>query len=404
MALKFPRTRTLCIVLAGLALAVVSAEHAIAMSTRVLNPTVALRIDSDEPVALAREAALQLGVLQQAKKAIPRSLGEQARRSLTGLALNPAALRVLAIATQPSGAQAADPRLVALSDRISRRDLGTQVLRIKEGAVRKDITIVRDAYDKALTANEESWQLMFPPLAELMKSSEGREQFAYFIARGAPWLSPFFRTTLDTTKTPEPYFDLLIARRGLSNLSGSRAIQDVLINSLVANGDWSMARLAFLYRGYGPPAALTSADLNKTTLGDGKSTLYWFFPRNPGLAAVPIGGRFLSVSAEPGYSGTVAQKILYLAPRRYDLATTLAEPGDSEPADLAWSVQCLSDETKDHIDLPVERSASATRLMHTFTVPTTCNAVMLVLTAGAKPSARLGGSAAVQEIALRPRS
>lgn len=402
MTLPLPRARTFLIVIIGLVLAAFSAVHALTMSTRMLQPDVALKLDADEPVALIRVAARQVSAAEQAKRAPPPSVVRDARQSLERLAINPSALLMLAIAGKPADSSIADPRLIALSDRISRRDLATQIMRIREAAARQDLTLARDAYDKALTVNEGSWQLMFPPLSELMKSPQGREQIAHFIDRGAPWLSPFFRSSLDANNAPKPYFDLLIARGGLTKLSGARQIQDVLVNSLVAHGNWDMARKAFLFGKYGPPGALTSASLSKTTIGDGKNTLYWFFPSNAGLAATPVNARYLSVSAEPGYSGTVAQKVVYLRPGRYDLAIVLAEPDGGEALDLKWTVQCLPDAAKAKTELLVERSVAGSRISAAFTVPPSCNAVMLLLSATTRPSERLAGEAVIEDISLRP--
>jgi hypothetical protein len=405
MAQPVSRSRlgNLSIALLGVALALVSGWHALVMSTRVARPDLALSLNPNEPIALTRLAAGLLAQSERNKQPPSPKVSDYARRSLSAFALNPDALRLLAMSEGVEGAKI-DKRLLALSDRVSRRDLGTQMLRIREGAQSGDLQMVLDAYNKALTTKESSWEILFPPLTEILKVPEGRQEFSYFLDKNPPWLSPFFHFALNRIDNPQDYFDILIAGDRLRELDGNAGIQNVLVNSLAAHNRWDMARRAFLYQDRGSSRALISVGVGPETLGNGENTLYWFFPEATGRNAVPIGSRYLSVSAEPGHVGTVAQKILYLAPGTYQLATKMDQSGGQDRIGITWTVQCLSTRSGSASDLTLSRRASDDGLLDTFTVPGNCDALRLLLNASGAASGLTGSELVIEEIALQPVS
>ena len=159
---------TLAVVAGGAATALAAGVHAAAMATRQNRPQLAVALLGDEPAALNRLAALEMAERAAQGHPAPRARA-LARRSLMAQALNPAALRTLALTRGATLGKTIDYRLVHLSDAASRRDFGTQVLLIQEAAEKQDVAGVLRAYDTALRTSQSSQQILFPQLVKAME-------------------------------------------------------------------------------------------------------------------------------------------------------------------------------------------------------------------------------------------
>lgn len=387
--------------LIALPLAAASGWHALVMTNRAARPGVALALNSDDPIALARTAALAVAMAEQKKQPVAPEVSDLSRRSIRGLAPNPQALSALATATDPALSSDRAAKLVALADKVSRRDLFTQLLRIRLGLANGDLKQVLDAYNKALTAQEGSWSTLFPPLSQLLRVEEGRDAFVFFMRQNPPWLFSFFQFALNRTTTPQDYYDLLVRRNWLAKVENKGEIQNLLINSLVANGRWSEARATFTFGGKSSAEVLRSPRIDANTAEKGGNTLLWFFPEADGRSANVIGKKFLSVTAEPGRQGTVAQKILYLAPGQYTLSTRYDSAVPSADVETRWIIQCLTEPAGAADEIAVVRQSAASVTRDKFTIGPQCAATRLLLDARGKPSAPFGGEVVISDISLK---
>lgn len=388
------------VIIASLALAVVTSWHALVMSTRVLRPEVALRLDADEPVATVRSLAKEAAENLAAKKSLPADTFSKASISLRGLPLNPVALRFAAMSGPGKSVDNPDATLLALSDRISRRDFATQMLLVgvfqRQGSLKRAL----HAYDTALRSTRASWPLLFPPLAQLLLQPDAAPSFGVFFDRKSPWLSSFLTVSLNEADQPLAFFDLLIRERRLLQIDQRRNVQNVLVNQLVAKNRVSEARDAFLFDNAGSSVVLESPALNADTLRQNENTLYWFFPSNPGLYASPIASRYLSVAVEGARSGTVAQKMLYLQPGRYTLRTAIDRSEAETGLKLEWSVQCLRNGVADAGNIPLTASGDGVTLVKFF-MPSDCSAAKLLLTAGRAATATASNERVIESITLK---
>lgn len=385
----------------ALPLAAASGWHALVMTNRAARPAVALALDSSEPIALARTAALAVALADQKKQPVAREVSDLSRRSIRGFAPNPQALSALATASDPALSSDRAAKLVALADKVSQRDLFTQLLRIRLGLAKGDLEQVLDAYNKALTAQEGSWATLFPPLSQLLRVEEGRDAFVFFMRQNPPWLFSFFQFALNRTTTPQDYYDLLVRRNWLAKVENNGKIQNLLVNSLVANRRWREAGSAFAYGGKSSADVLFSPRIDANTAEKGGNTLLWFFPEADGRSANVIGKRFLSVTAEPGRRGTVAQKILYLAPGRYTLSTRYDGDAPSPDVETRWIMQCLTEPEGATNELAVVRQNAGSVRRDTFTIGPQCAATRLLLDARGNPSAPFGGEVVISDISLK---
>lgn len=391
--------RLIIVIVASLALAVVTSWHALVMSTRALRPEVALRLDADEPVATVRSLASEAGASLAAKKGLPADTFRKARMSLQGSPLNPVALRFAAMSSPGKSVENPDAALLVLSDRVSRRDFATQMLLVGVFQRQGSLPKVLHAYDTALRSTRASWPLLFPPLAQLLLQPNAAPSFGVFFDRKSPWLSSFLTVSLNEAEQPLAFFDLLIRQRRLLQLDQRRNVQNVLVNQLVARNRVSEARDAFLFDKAGSSGVLTSPALNAETLRQNENTLYWFFPNNPGLYASPVANRYLSVSVESGRSGTVAQKMLYLQPGRYALRTAVDRSEAETGLRMEWNLQCLRNGVADVSTIPLTSSGDGIALVR-FSMPSDCSAARLLLTAGRAPTATASNERVIESIAL----
>ena len=387
------------IVLSSIVLATLVSWHALVMSSRALRPEFALRLDATDPVAIARVMSNKAALSIAQGKALPSDTSKQASSSLRGLALNPVALRMLAISKPPATVTSANASLLHLSDRVSRRDLGTQILLVGTSGRRGDIAGVLDAYDKALRTTRSSRPLLFPLLAKLMVIPEARTRFGRFFDQKSDWLPAFLTVSLNDTEAPDSYFDLLIRQKKLLQLPRPDEVRNVLVNQLVAKSSFTNARSAFMFGESGNQEALSSASITPETLRQ-DNTLYWFFPEASGRYAVPVANRFLTVSIDPGHSGTVAQKVLYLEPGRYLLRTVTDRSESDTGLRLQWIMQCLQDGSPAIGSILEGAQIVGTTSSEAFAAPDACAAIRLILTAERRSGNTLSDDRVIEQVSI----
>ena len=374
-----PKANTLVLAL-GIALALASAYHALVMSTRSARPQLTLSFAPTDPIALSRVGSATQAAAITKKQAVPAGIANSARIALQGLALNPEALRLLAAVDGPANVSAIDMDLVNLSGKISRRDIGTQGLIIAEAAAREDFATALKAYDRTLRTKEQSWEPLFPLLAQLFEIPDGRQHFDTIFEANPFWLVPFLKTALARTDDPRPYAEELIAKDQLKSLDRENEVQIVLINALVANFAFDELQSALTYADFADSSLLRTAAITPQTVSENApTTAHWFFVKNPSASAVPINSEMLSVSVQPGRSAIVAQKLLVLPPGTYRLSTKISNSQIANSAQLDWKVQCLISGTKARNLLDRDVVTQDAIIMVTFEVSEKCDAVMLLL-------------------------
>jgi hypothetical protein len=136
-------------------LAWLSFIHAVANITWQQNPDMALRFVPDHPLALSRKADELF-----AEKQDPATLAKveaMAKQSLRGGALNPVAIRLLGYVADVRGDQKKARELMLLSQKVSRRDFGTQLWLIEDAVARGDKKQALYHYDIAMRTTPSSW-------------------------------------------------------------------------------------------------------------------------------------------------------------------------------------------------------------------------------------------------------
>ena len=163
--------------------------HAVANITWQQNPDMALRFVPDHPLALSRKADELF-----AEKQDPATLAKveaMAKQSLRGGALNPVAIRLLGYVADVRGDQKKARELMLLSQKVSRRDFGTQLWLIEDAVARGDKKQALYHYDIALRTTPSSFPILLPTLVGALDDPEVRSGLAPYVKAAPGWLPSF---------------------------------------------------------------------------------------------------------------------------------------------------------------------------------------------------------------------
>jgi hypothetical protein len=176
-----------CLLLGGAVLSIVMLLSSLSAATEISNPNVSLGFNSNNAVAKAVRAD-QIFVANGGRRSNWVSLAQQ---SLRDEPLNPRAVRLLHSAQQLDKKKASANALLALADRITRRDVLTQILLIEANVEKDDIGATLKHYDTALTTSIEARDILFPILAEAMSDQSILTHLAKVFKNERPWRMGF---------------------------------------------------------------------------------------------------------------------------------------------------------------------------------------------------------------------
>ena len=329
----------LCAVGAILVAALAFADAAAAVTARADAGTTASLWPND-PRALTRQAeALIAGDPPRS----PARAAALARRSLALAALQPRALRIVGTATEIGGDERDASRQILLAERLSRRDLLTQLWGIEHAVSRGEVAAVLRHYDIALRTEPDSEQLLFPVLAGALGEPAIRRGFRPYLGRQPVWLQPFLEYAADRGSDPQG-LAMLLAAPARGTAARSDLISSKLLTRLLPGGDLAsaigFARSDPAYR----PGLERDATLGPATMGPSLRPLTWAPQEGNGVfARADTAAATLHVFADPGAAGEVLQRFLALAPGRYVLATSHRFASAGDGATASWRISCLRD-------------------------------------------------------------
>lgn len=371
---------TLAVMAVGAVVGAAAGVHAAAMATRQNRPQIAVALLASEPDALNRLAALDMAERSAQGRPAPRARA-LAQRSLRAQALNPAALRTLALTRRGAVlGKNVDYRLVHLSDRVSRRDFGTQALLIQEAAEKNQVAGVLRAYDTALRTKQSSQQVLFPQLVKAMELPGMVPLFAPFVRNRPDWLSPFLVYAVVTSEHPGLFARLLRNNGGAAGLDRAGEIETGLINRLISvERDYPEARRFYLSTKEAKPRVLSSPAIGVDSLEPASNGLLWQLFDQPGRGAEALALTAIAAYAEGGRAGPVARKVLYLDPGRYRLTGRYDDIQIAEGGGAAWNVSCLGKIDRVLSTAPVPGTRPSVTASFDFTIPGSCAATSLEL-------------------------
>jgi hypothetical protein len=278
----------------------------------------------------AAARALQLG-----DKTASAEAAALAREAVRQSPVSLPAARTLGTLAEAQGDNARAARLMAYADKLSRRDLLTEMWFIEDAVRRDDVAGALHRYDIALRTDRQAEGLLIPHLVQAATHDWMVPYLADLLRSDPEWGSDFADALIDAEIPAADKVRLTERLRGTRWFGAP--FRGEFIGSLVQNGQYALAaRVARKAPGYdqrlrrafdlpatpGPFNWKLAGDYQITTSFDGAGE-----------------GRSLSIEISPDFGGTAAKVVTMLPAGRYRLDSALA---GSLPAktSAAWTVAC----------------------------------------------------------------
>jgi hypothetical protein len=301
-----------------------------------------------------------------------------------------AAVATLGLDAQIRGDVAGARRLFGYAERLSRRDLRTQIWAIEDAVGRGDVAEALRHYDIALRTSRDASQLLFPIIGSAIVDPPVRAALVGTLAHQPAWASQFvgYAATQgpELQATARLFDDLRRAHVPVSD-SASAQLTDRMIGANLLEEAWSY------YTTFRPGADRRRAR-DPEFAGDAEtaSQFDWRVADNDGItASIQRDGRrgIFDFVAAPSTGGAPLQQMQMLPAGTYRLdwrASGMDQVGDARPY---WLLACRDGRELGRV-VPASRQASGV-FSGRLTVPADCPVQMLSFVV--RPSDAAAGTA-----------
>ena len=268
--------------------------------------------------------------------------------------LNSSALGKLAIA-RGLGRQPDWPGIAALSERVSRRDLNSELLLIDLAAQQDNMAPVLRHYDHVLSTYPAAKNRLFPLLARELAKPDLRAALVPMASR--PWLRDFVVNAVDYDVAPAYLMDFygdLAGKVPVAELqAGARRILMWLqANHLTASWGEYADRMPGI-----APHAFDQLGFTETTLDPRFAPMTWQFFQSDAVETEPNAEKLI-IRVAPENGGWAARRLTWLKPGTYAFGQSLAFIAGSPRAQLEWQVTCFDSQSPPLLQqvLPLENA------------------------------------------------
>lgn len=288
------------------------------------------------------------------------------------------------------------------AERLSRRDLRTQLWMIESAVGRNDIAGALRHYDIALRTSRIAADLLFPVLRSASTNPAIRTALSQTLATKPNWSEPFISQIAGLGDDPKAVAALFeeLTRAGGDVPARARAL---IITRLIDADQISLAWA--YYTTIRPGVAKTrSRDTRFAEQLTEPTPFDWRSSDEDGIAvAIQPNGKnsgLVDFSAPSGIGGLLLRQVQVLPPGRYVFeahGVGIEQPAESRPY---WALECVGGQEIGRASLPNSTDARGS-VRAIFEVPTSCPTQYLSL--NAQPSDAVGGTTGqVDHVSLRP--
>lgn len=386
LARRSPKEWALRLALAAVAavLGCYSVTFSIAQVVVASNPKLAYRLapyDGRITAALSTELA--------GEGAMPTDLTRAERLAKRALRQDPTA--VAALATLGLVADARDNKVVArryftYAQKLSRRDLRTQLWMIEDTVARGDLSGAVRQYDITLRVFPTMGNLLYPVLAAAIGEPLVRAEVVKTLAAKPLWGVDFINFIASKGPDPQSTATLLNALRRAGVFVPETA-QAEATNALVAAGRFDAA-----WSYYG--AVHSNADRHRsrdpkfTAATETPSQFDWVTINDGSGLTTNIQGGIFDFAAPASVGGPMLQQLQLLSPGRYRLRGHTAGIEQAASAQPYWTLRCQDGRELGRVEVP-NSSVGGGNFSGMFSVPAGCPVQTLLLTA--RPSDTVSG-------------
>lgn len=321
--------------------------HAVANITWQQNPDMALKFVPDHPLALSRKADELFAAKQD--KATLAKVEAMAKQSLRGGALNPVAIRLLGYVADVRGDRTKARELMLLSQRVSRRDFGTQLWLIEDAVARNDKKQALFHYDIAMRTTPSSFPILFPTLTGALSDPEVRVGLVPYVKATPVWLLAFLPHAIGSMENPANLVDVLLKAGALPDNVDYQTQSNYLLSQLAAKGQFPAYRQYYLSLRSTRAVSLETASLTRDSVNLRYPVVGWQLTENSAIGGSfsqpDKNGRYsLSAFAGSGERGEVMRKFLFLKPGNYRFSAQFEAQDNAADSEIRWELSCLSSE------------------------------------------------------------
>lgn len=321
-------------------------------------------------------------------QATATDLAEGERLARLALDQDPTAVRAattLGLINEIRGHKKVARRLFAYADKLSRRELQTQLWAIEDAVERHDVAGALRQYDIALRTSQIAPDLLFPVLASAVADPGIRSALTRTLASDPAW-GPNFTLYVSAHSPPDAAVSLFrdLARTGNEVTAEPHAR---LVNRLISSG--AFADAWNYYSGIRRGASRHSSRDPRFQMNLAIPTPFdWTLEDTPGISSMiqpgERGGIF-DFSAPASVGGNVLQQMQMLPPGDYRLeghSSGIEQPEGSRPY---WVLTCLDGRELNRVIVPNSTQAKGA-FYGQFHVPETCPVQTLALVVRATES------------------
>lgn len=375
------RTRS-ALLRSGLAIAALStgyiaAAHSLASTLKGANPERAYAVSIYDG-RVAATLAQYLSNSDPKRRSFSDALAVRAlRQDPTAVA----AVSALGLNTQIRGDTPGARRQFAYAEKLSRRDLQTQLWAIEDSVAQGDVPGALRHYDTALRTSRQASDLLFPVLAGALTEPSVRNALVHRLKRDRPsWGIHFMGFAAAQGPDPKASGELFLDLHR-AGLPPPAVAQAALIDRLI--GFSEMERAWQLYRretGASDPERSRDPDFARDPAI--ASQFDWQFVNDADIATTGRpegGGAVVEVSVAPGAGGTILRQMQLLPAGSYRIESVMSGTATASTAPPYWTLSCRDGRPLGRVEVPV--SETPRRVAGRFDVPTDCRAQVLSLVA-----------------------
>lgn len=364
---------------------IVLAALLLAFGTLSVAAALALVIKSDDPTrahALAPWDGRVTG--QLALKTVLNLQGKGARfdeslaqRALRQDATTAAAVTALGLWAEEQKNTSRARQLFTYSQKLTRRNLVTQLWAIEDAVERGDISATLHHYDIALRTSKQASQMLFPILVEALGDEKVRTRLITTLTSEPPWAGLFIEYAAANGANPNAttslFRNLELRKPIVSNVS-----KELLIARLIAKG---LPEEAWHYYASFHANARRDASRDPTFAAAlTNPTLFdWQSIASDGLSA-SMEINSLDVSASTSVGGILVRQVQVLPPGVYRVTGHSLNIDQPEVALPYWVLTCQDGREAGRVAVPNSSSAKGS-FSGLMTVPTNCPIQTLALMA-----------------------
>lgn len=373
--------------------------HSMALAAENADAQRAYRLAPHDGRIVASAAAKRFAVTSE--PAAQRPIVQLALTALRQDATAVKAVNTLGLQAQLHGDTVQAQRLFNYAQRLSRRELQTQLWLIENAVARNDVPGALRHYDIALRTNKSAPDVLFPILAGAISDPLVRTSAIATLAGKPIWAQSFIVFVAGGGEDPRAVADLLLRlhRRGVRVPDEpSTVVINRLIHDDAAEDAWRY------YAAIRPGVKRNSArDPGFAAVFDRPTAFDWS-PVNENNVSASVqrtaeGGIF-TFSVSPGAGGLLLQQTQMLPPGTYRLDGKSSEIELPQRASPYWVLSCRSGAELGRVVVP-NTSYNRGSFSGQFIVPSDCPVQTLALIA--RPSEEISGSSGqIEEVRLIP--